>query len=1802
MEVICYGQKKFTPSSNNSITGPTEYCQNVTAGQILYNYNTCNIGSGVSTGTPLIINWYSNSTNSTIGGTVVSTTLVNCSLNATGTTNYQPSTATIGTIYYYCRITWSAAGVCNSSDTLTSPITSVTTSIVPDPISGSPNGCIGTTTLLSDAPSGGIWSSTNTTVASISPSGVVNAITSGTTTISYTLGICAVSKSFNSIVSPAAITGTNTVCQASITTLSDATAGGTWSSANTSIATVNASSPVGVTGVNAGTTNITYSFSSGCYVTKSVTVNTTPTAITGVANACVGASSTLYNSISGGIWSSAATSRATVDSFSGVVTAVATGATVSISYTIGNCKATTPFTIKANPVAISGTNSVCMGSITTLSDATSGGTWNITNPTIATINASSPVGVTGLTVGSTTITYTTANSCYTTSPVTVNISPGAVMGLTSACAGNTLTLSNTVSGGRWSSATISKATIDSISGVLTTLAAGTSAISYTIGSCKSGITFTVLNTPAAIGAVTTSVCAGSTITFTNTVAGGTWSSSNTAVATITSGTGVIRGVSAGSATITYIIGTCYVTKNVTVNIQPAAITGSTIACTGSLATLSNTISGGTWSSSNTTIATISSFGVVTPLSNGTTAISYTIGSCASGITFTALTSPASIGSTSTIVCQGSTITYTNTTIGGSWSSSNTAIATVNAATGIVSGVNPGSATITYSTGCGTAATKPITVSINPAAISGSSAMCTGAMSTLTNSVSGGVWTSGSTSIATINSSTGAVSPLSTGTTIITYTMAGTCSTTKSVSVNTQPAAITGIGTLCIATSITLSNTITGGTWSSSNSAIATVNTATGIVNSITAGNVTVTYSTGCGTPAVKPITVFNTPAAISGSSSICTGSTTTLTDIVTGGVWSSSTPASMTIDSLTGIATALSAGISTITYTIGNTCSITYPITIITQPGPITASAAMCSGVSVTLYNTVAGGTWSSSNTSIISVTSTAGIAAGITTGTASITYSNSLCFVTTNFTVGTIPATPAIITGASTLCSGRSTTLYDTTTGGMWSIADNSIASINSSTGLANALTEGNTTTSYTVTNSCGSSYATRGFTVHTTPAAAITSAPVACINSAVDITVSGTSGANFTYNVDGGSNITQTLTAGVYNINTGTVTTTHTYNLIEVHNSFCAATIDTSVVVSPIPMQWVGGAPGHENDWHNSANWTCNYIPDSLTDVTIPAGTIYNPVLTSNDTEQVQSISIATGASITCNSGAILNVLQRLNNNGILSGDGTIGLNGNATQTISGIGAISNLLINNTSDAVIDTGSRLTITKILKLNKGSIYTNDSLVMASDSSGNSSIAAIPSGSSVNGKVKIMQYVQGGYRRFRFWSHPFNSAISLSQIKSAIDITGTGGATNGFTTTSSNAASAFRLDTRTSNSAMSYDPGWKAFTKINAGAADSNLLQPHQGIRLFFRGTKGQGLGYTFIYTPAPVTVTMTGEINQGDQTITLAKGVDTNQDYNMVGNPYPSPVDIGTVLFNAKQAGDITGAAFYVWNPAIGAAGQYIAIPIGLTTAEPYSLQANTAFQIRAMHNGNQLHFTEQNKTATNNNNLLKPHNNYTVLKIYDTNYNLWDMLQLQYNESTTTEEDKYYDAIKLLGTDFSFYSLTNTNKKLTIDTRPYSSNDAIPLGIASAYTQDFIISVDNLEIPNGTKLYLHDKLLQNYKELTPGSEYKFTITNNKKSQGDERFELTTKVIDNSIASSTQVSLTPNPATDEVVINYGLNETGTVSIRLIDQMGICIYNREVKTAVAGKEKISLTNIVAGIYVVEIVCGNSKTTHKLVKE
>ena len=920
------------------------------------------------------------------------------------------------------------------------------------PIGGTASACVGGTTTLSDATTGGSWSSSNTAIATvISGSGVVSGIATGTSFITYTASGGSVIVPFSVVTFPSAgiISGVTSVCSGATVTLSDPAPGGVWSSGSANVSVTGSGF---VTGIASGTAAISYAVTNACgtaTTTETITIIISPAPIVGTFAFCQGGGTSLSDATAGGTWSSGSSGIAAVGSATGVLTSVVTGSvsptTAIITYFVSStgCAATHVVTVNPLPV-VTGPSSVCELASISLSLTTGlPGTWSSSNTGVATVNGAGTV--TGGTAGTTSIVYTNTAGCQAGIPVIVNLSPAPITGAFALCQGGNTSLSTGSAGsGTWSTSATTIATITA-GGYLTGVATGstssaTAAITYqlTATGCAASQEVTVNPQPAVSGPL--SVCELASMPLTETTGTpGAWSSGNTGTATVNTA-GLVTGAAAGTVYISYTAtaGGCYSYVTTTVIALPAAITGPASICGSRSITLTDITSGGSWSSGATTI-TVGSTGVVsgsTLTSPATATVSYSLAGCAATFPVTVNPQPGISGASS--VCELASISLAETTgTPGSWSSSGSA-ASVSFA-GLVGGASAGTANITFTAASGGCiAYSTVTVNPVPASITGISTLCQGSGTSLSNATTGGTWSSSLVSVATITiggyvagTVTASTSP---ATATITYQLTGTgCAATRLITVNPQPV-ITGPLVMCVGSAITLLEvTGSGGTWSSSNMAAAPVTPISGggQVSGAAVGTATIDYAAATGgCMAAHSITINAVPSPISGGPTVCQHATIILTDADAGGTWSSSAPAIASVG--TGDVAGLFAGSAVISYSFATGCNASTTITVLPAPVIVVSvggPTSFCPGGSVTLSST-SGYTYQWYNGATAIGGAVASSFTATTSGSFAVTATNSLgCSTQSAATVVSAGAAPVITpSGVVSFCQGGSTTLAAST------------------------------------------------------------------------------------------------------------------------------------------------------------------------------------------------------------------------------------------------------------------------------------------------------------------------------------------------------------------------------------------------------------------------------------------------------------------------------------------------------------------------------------------------------------------------------------------------------------------------------------------------------------------------------------------------------------------------------------------------------------------------------------------------------
>lgn len=646
-----------------------------------------------------------------------------------------------------------------------------------------------------------------------------------------------------------------------------------------------------------------------------------------------------------------------------------------------------------------------------------------------------------------------------------------------------------------------------------------------------------------------------------------WASAAPAVATV-SATGLVTAVAPGTASITATSegrsGSAAVTvlaPVATVAVSPASATllvGGTQALTATAQDAGGNALPGraiAWSSSNTLIATVSATGEVTGLGAGTATISATSEGRTGTATITVLVPVATVTvnpATASLVIGGTQqLSATARDAAGAaltgrlvaWSSGTPGVATVSA-TGVVTAVSPGTATIT-ATSEGRSGTATITVAPVPVAsvaVSPATATVTVGIpqqfSAIARDAAGNAltgravtWGSGNTGIATV-SATGLVTGVSSGTVTITATVEGRTGTATIAvlpvpvgSVTVSPASATLLlGTtqqLGVTARDPAGNIVTGRptSWTSGNTGVASVS-GSGLVTALAVGTTTITVTVE-GRSAAATIRVIPVPVAsvvvnptsatlvIGANRQLLATALDTAGNALTGRpvTWSSDSLAVATV-SATGVVTAVATGTATITATVeGRTGSAT--VTVIAPVATVTVSPAPASLVIETTQQfrattkDAAGNvladrtvTWSTSNTGVATV-STTGLVTAVAVGTATITASSegrngtSLVTVTPPLvaTVLVSPSSASVVLGSTQqLVATALDSAGNTLTGRSisWSSDIPGVASV-SGTGRVTAILLGTATITATVEGRTG----TATVTVVPVPVARVAIAP---------------------------------------------------------------------------------------------------------------------------------------------------------------------------------------------------------------------------------------------------------------------------------------------------------------------------------------------------------------------------------------------------------------------------------------------------------------------------------------------------------------------------------------------------------------------------------------------------------------------------------------------------------------------------------------------------------------------------------------
>ncbi len=1000
----------------------------------------------------------------------------------------------------------------------------------------------------------------------------------GTTTVTVT-GTDASNNSstgsFTVVVTPPAvapITGNTTICAGASSALASATAGGTWSSDNTAVATINASGVV--TAQSLGTATITYTDACGSSVTTLVTVTAIPSTpnIT-VADNC--GSSVLSTDATGTLlWSTNATTPSIT---------VTTAGTYTVTQNLNGCTSAAGTAVAA-PISAPAVPSV---SVTQPTCSVPTGTLVVNSPaglsySIDGINYQLDNTFSGLATGSYTVSVKNG-TCVTTSasPVVINAQPvipaAPVASVTLQPSCSVATGAIVISSPLGFSYSLDGVTYQSGS-TFTGVAAGTYTIYAKNGTCVSegSSPVTVNAQPASPSApaisVTQPTCAVSTGTIVVTAPAGL--SYSLDGVTYQPGT-TFTGIATGSYTVYVSNGTCVTTSTspVVINAQPvtpaapvAIVTQPTCAVSAGTILISSP-AGFTYSLDGVTYQSGSTF---TGVAAGTYTLYAKSGTCVStGISpVTVNAQPASPSAPAVSVTQPTCAVSTGTIVVTAPAGLSYSLDGVTYQPGTTfTGIATGSYTVYVSNGtCVTTSTSPVVINaqpVTPAAPVASVTLqpsCSVATGTIvvssplgfTYSLDGVTYQPG-TSFTSVSAGTYTVyakngTCVSAGSSPVTVNAQPVTPAAPVVSVTAQPTCSVATGTIVVSSPAGFTYSLNGGTYQTSNT-----------FSGVAAGNYTVTAKNGSCVSAVSNIVTVNaqpvTPAApvvsvtAQPSCSVATGTI----------VVSSPLGFTYSLDGVTYQSGTTFTGVTAGTYTVsaksGSCVSVlSNSVTVNAQPATPTAPVVSISQptcavatASITISSPVGTGlTYSIDGTNYQAGTSFTGLTAN---RTYTVYVKNaSACVASASAGILAQPATPVVadITGTTNFAVGATSTLSSTTTGGVWSSSNTAVATVNAS-GVVTGVSIGSATITYTVTTSGCSSSKSAAVTIVSacvTPVfTTITNINTPTINGCtapVSYAVSVTGNPTLSYTFTGATVASGSGTGSGASFNTGTTTVT--------------------------------------------------------------------------------------------------------------------------------------------------------------------------------------------------------------------------------------------------------------------------------------------------------------------------------------------------------------------------------------------------------------------------------------------------------------------------------------------------------------------------------------------------------------------------------------------------------------------------------------------------------------------------------------
>lgn len=453
-----------------------------------------------------------------------------------------------------------------------------------------------------------------------------------------------------------------------------------------------------------------------------------------------------------------------------------------------------------------------------------------------------------------------------------------------------------------------------------------------------------------------------------------------------------------------------------------------------------------------------------------------------------------------------------------------------------------------------------------------------------------------------------------------------------------------------------------------------------------------------------------------------------------------------------------------------------------------------------------------------------------------------------------------------------------------------------------------------------------------------------------------------------------------------------------------------------------------------------------------------------------------------------------------------GKVTFDGNATSDVSGTGTTQFYSIDVTGNTNVEIESTHSIRGTLTLvgvssrfnaagsGNAGIFT---LISSDDDpTVDARIAALPDPSNFTGEVTVQRFMSqesmpssSNNRLYRYISSPVANA-TVSEIQTEIPITGT------FTGASTCSGCGTNPSMYAYDEAIgsTFDDGWVAFPSVS----NTETLAQGAGYGIFVRGN----------IIPSALW-DVRGTIFSGNVNLPVTynpQGVAGADGFNLVGNPYPAPIDWDLIHPSSTNIAD----AVYIRDNANGRYTMYVN-GVG-TNGGTKDIAMGQGFWVEATGSNPSLPLTESMKSSASSTTFFRVADPSDLLRIQVANGSLSDETVIRFLEEATDQFDAKYDAWKLQNTIFNLSSVLTDSTNLAINTLgAIDCGREIKLDISNVTTGHYDLNLSGGEsFSDQVSIRLVDSYLDQVVDAKTTSVYGFNVdTNIPETFGAERFKV---------------------------------------------------------------------------------------------